>query len=544
MEEMNSKDKLMTAVELAVLPCAKTDFARMRKQGFIYVDKTEQIFNLACQSNYFFLSRPRRFGKTLLISTFEDLFKNGLENFKGLAIEKLWTDHTYPVIHLDFSGCKTDDIDEFKNLYTKMIEDAFALADLPLPSASDSSSTINSRVEFFIKSSKDLYPVILIDEYDAPLNNALHDEKLFSEIRKELSFFYSMLKRVSGQLRFLFFTGICKYKNLSIFSDTNYVTDISMDAKYGTLLGYTDDEVRKYFTPFVENAAKVLGINSDECFDKLKLNYDGFCFDDKASTHVYTPWSVLSFLSAPEKGFRNYWYSSGGQSSLLLNYISGHALRDITEYGQDQYLSFEELDSSREVNDLNDYALLYQTGYLTIKDSSTSGDFVLNYPNAEVATSMARLYADELFKAQKTYKKLNMNALKLFSTALIDDIPQKLNEALTCIDYNRFPIVDEASLEAFLVIYAYGGGVDARPQGHNAYGRSDIEFSAGNRYFVFELKYLPEGKDYLAVSKLTEAVEQIKNKHYDEDHAHGRELVRLALVYSRDQKKFIAALTI
>ncbi len=536
---MNKDLSIMNAKDFCALPLGMDAFSELRDSKMIYVDKTSAIYNLAVRRGHFFLSRPRRFGKTLLISTFESLFKYGLRDFKGLAIEKLWHDKTYPVIRISFADFKNfSSYADFKSKMNNVIALAFDDAGLKLESQVYSSDNISLRIQsLFRKLADDIQPVLLIDEYDAPLNVCLNDYQLFNDIRRELNEFHTTIKSISGKLRFFFFTGICKYKNLSIFSDTNYVTDISMSPDYGTLLGYTDDEVKKYFTPFVENAARVLNISVDECFAKIKENYDGYCFDRKASTHVHTPWSVLSFLNAPQDGFMNYWYTSGGKSAILLNYISGHALRDINEYGKNQFITLDELDSSREINDLNDYALLFQTGYLTIKDASSTGDFVLNYPNAEVAASMAQLYAEELFKGNNPYAKIGMNAHKLFATQPVDVIPEKLNEVISCIDHNRFPIRDEASLEAFLLVYAWGGGVNAKSQVNNPHGRSDIEFVAANRYFVFELKVVADKNG--APGKLNEAIKQIESRHYGEGHNQGRELIRIALVFSLEDKAIV-----
>ena len=547
---VSSENTVGSNLNLRELPLGLDDFVAIRRDHKIYVDKTALIFKLlSSASSYVFLSRPRRFGKSLLISTFESLFKNGLQDFKGLAIEKLWHDKTYPVIRINFALCKSfTTLADFKSQMNDYVAKAFNKAGLTLPVTSDD---VVSRIKDYFDAHEGdgISPVLLIDEYDAPLNNCLNNVELFEDIRRELNKLYILIKDISGKLRFFFFTGICKYKNLSIFSDNNYITDISMSPDYGTLLGYTDDEVREYFTPFVENAAQVLDISVDECFKKIKESYDGFCFDRKALTHVHTPWSVLSFLNSPQDGFMNYWYTSGGQPSLLLNYIAEHALRDINEYGKDQFITLSELDSSREVNNLNDYTLLYQTGYLTIKEALSPNTFILNYPNTEVATSMAQLYSEELFKGNNPDAKIRMDAYKLFATQSVDEIVDKLNTVLTGINYKSFPINNEASFQNTLLVYLMGGDVNAFSELANAHGRSDLEFAAGNRYFVLELKALDDRKAKRAPSKkietlLDEAVTQIKEKHYGESKAQGRELIRIGLVFSLKHKSIVASASV
>ena len=528
--------------EFAKLPRSQESFSALRRSGKIYVDKTALIYNLAFTEDKYFIARPRRFGKTLLISTLESLFKYGLRDFKGLAIEKLWHDHTYPVIHLDFSKC--DDLnsfEDFKNQYTGIVETAFARAGLALPPAKTEFDTLSVRVDrVFTFMPETFNPVFLIDEYDSPLNSCLQDSRMFKAVHDELQLFYKIVKAHGGKFRFLFMTGICKYRNLDIFSGNNNITDVSLYTDFGTLLGYTDEEVRHYFSPFVENAATVLGISFEECISRLKQHYDGFCFDEKASSHVFAPWSVLSFLRNPARGFKNYWYDSGGQSAVLLNYIKNHSLLSPEEYGKDQYVSFEDLDSSQKLEVINPQVLLTMAGYLTIKKADPDGDlFTVNYPNEEVRTSIRRLYADKIFTKAPKYV-IGMSALALFSQESPEQIVLLLNQVFEKIDYARYPIKDEASLRGYLQMYVEGGGIDTVTEKHNAYGRSDLEFVAQKRYVVIELKFSKDADDEELLLK--KAVIQIKEKHYGEQSHPELEHIRMALVFSENKRQFVNSL--
>ena len=532
-------DKVFDADKLNLLPLGVDDFTELRNANKIYVDKTEQIYSLAVYHGYFCLSRPRRFGKTLLVSAFESLFKYGLRDFKGLAIEKLWDDHTYPVIRINFALCKNfHDIDDFKVQMDEVVTAAFEKAGVPLASEVCSSRSLTLRIVACFQRLENVNPVLLLDEHDAPINVCIDNEELFKSVRREMSSFFTAIKSISGKLRFFFYTGICSYKNLSIFSDNNYVTDISLDSKYGSLLGFTEEEIREYFMPFVENAARELGISTEECFAALKRHYEGYSFDRRTSTHVHTPWSVLSFLRNPKEGFRNYWNETAGCPSVLLNYISKHVLQAPFAYGKNIYMNIGYTDFSGGDDEREDYALLYQTGYLTLIEC-WSWDVVLNYPNEEIRSSIAKFYADQIFSISSPYARIGMNALKLFSTVALDDIPQKLNEVISCIDYNRFPIKDEADLVSFLLVYAYSGGVDAIAQEDNFDILSKIEFATGNRYFAFVLKAVADKKD--APAKLDEAVAQIKEQHYGEGNSQGLELVRMAMVFSLADRGFAAS---
>ena len=520
------------------LPIGLADFAMLRELKKLYVDKTLQIYDLAQTEGYYFLSRPRRFGKSLLISTFESLFKNGLRDFKGLAIEKKWSDHTYPVIHLDLSACREfNSLDEFKQKFTSMLIRATERAKFSIPRIDGLGiCDIYDAFDEMLSSLEDnVRLVLLIDEYDAPLNNCLLNVELFEHVKSELVSFYDSLKRNSYRLRFLFITGICRYKNLGIFSGMNFMTDISLHPDHGTLLGYTEDELRKYFTPYIERASEALGMDFEECLKAMAFYYDGYCFEENASTHVYTPWSILNFLQYPERGFQNYWYDSAGRPSVLLNYIKSHSLKDPSAYEKDQILSKNSLDSSQNIQKLDDLALLTQAGYLTIKNSYPGNVFVLNYPNKEVSLSMRNLYNEALF-GEDISTAVRGSAYLIFATNSPKEIFAKLNYTFGRIDYQRFPIKDEAVLRGFLQMYLETGGIDdLQIEKHNAFGRSDLEFSAGERYYVLELKFAKKTSDENRM--LGDAVKQIKERHYGEQCEH-KKLIRMALVYSAAKRLF------
>ena len=522
------------------LPLGFSDFSILRIKSKIYVDKTNLIGKLARDDGFYFLSRPRRFGKTLLVSTIESLFKDGLTHFKGLAIAKNWNDGTYPVIRMDFTACRIfQNIDEFRVKFENMVFSASDDAGFALPKIG--TRGIGCVADAFEKMLKNdaSSPVLLMDEYDAPLNSCLHDPKLFEEVQAELFSFYDCLKRLSSRFRLILVTGICRYQNLGIFSGVNFMTDISMRPEYGTLLGYTEDELRIFFGQYIEHAALVQHLSVDECVKRMAYYYDGYCFDKNASKHVYTPWSVLNFLRYPEDGFQNYWYDSAGRPSVLLNYIKSHSLKDPRAYGADQTISADELNSSQGLADLSDVGLLVQAGYLTIKSVEPGGEvFTVNYPNAEVSRSMSKLYAEQLF-GKKADTLIKTSSLGLFMNFAKDEIVKSLNLLFKTIDYERYPVNDEASLRSFLQIYLTGGGItELNIEKHNAFGRSDLEFRAGDRYFVIELKYARDGDN---IKKLLDsAKDQVIKRQYGEQVHPELEHVRLALVFSQKDRQFVA----
>ena len=288
------------------LPLGTSDFRTLRTCGELYVDKTASICRLARERGKFLLVRPGRFGKSLLVSTFESLFSNGVKAFRGLAIEALWHDKTYPVVWLDFSGLKSfESRSQFSADLRSLLQAAFLPLGFQFQPTIDTLNFID-QLKLWLASQPPNSLVILIDEYDAPLTAHLDDSPVFECIRDCLEKFYAALKEYEGRLRFFFMTGITKFSSTSIFSAFNNLQDISLDPLYGNILGYTDEEVRTAFGPYLTRAAEALGMPLETLLSKLKDHYDGFSFDEEAKHHVYCPWSVLNFLSRPDHGFQNY----------------------------------------------------------------------------------------------------------------------------------------------------------------------------------------------------------------------------------------------
>lgn len=268
----------------------------------------------------------------------------------------------------------------------------------------DNGDDFVTQLSSWLRSLEDSSLVLLIDEYDAPLTACLNDSELFRSVRSIMSDLFLTLKSNEGCLRFFFMTGITKFSNTSIFSAFNNFQDISLDTDYGTLLGYTEDEIKHYFGQYLSRAAKDLSMTENQVLDHLKKNYNGFCFDEQAQTHVFCPWSVLNFLNRPKRGFQNYWYSSGGQPTVLMNYLSQHALAQPMNYSEIKMIRLSDLNASRQYDEISLDVLLTQAGYLTIRSVMKNGYAVLGYPNQEVSLSMAQLYADELLRGQPLEK--------------------------------------------------------------------------------------------------------------------------------------------
>ena len=525
----------MNSCNLKPLPLGSSDFASLREFNQIYVDKTKLIFEIASQRQKFFLSRPRRFGKSLLISTFESLFKYGLRDFKGLAIEKLWKDgNTYNVVRLDFSEAKNfRNLEEFSARLTSVLSRGFSGCGFIY--REDPIETVSDQISDWLKTIPLNSLVLLIDEYDAPLTACLSNADLFEDVRAELSDFYSKIKSNDGSVRFFFMTGITKFNKTSIFSELNNFSDLTLHPKYGTLLGYTHGEVEEYFGDYLTRATEALNIERSKLLAELTAHYDGFCFDEDAKYRVFVPWSLLKFLSDPERGYRDYWFESGGRPSALLEYLKSHSLRTPEEYGKEKSLALSALTASSDSKAISDLALLTQAGYLTLKRISGSTAYV-GYPNKEVRTAMAQLYTEQLLAGLTVEQAGGENIPLILAEDNAQSVFHLLNRLFASIDYHGYPAKEESSVRAFVQILFTGAGLEPRVEVHNNKGRSDLEVRAGSRHWVFEFKYCREGEN--SEHLLQEAVNQIQSRHYGEQSSAG-ELVRMALVFSEKERQFI-----
>lgn len=331
-------------------------------------------------------------------------------------------------------------------------------------------------------------------------------------------------------------TGITKLANTGIFSSFNNLEDVSLEPAYGTLLGYTEEEIRTYFSPYLDDAARVLACSSEHLIGELRRYYDGFCFDRTASTHVYCPWSVLSFFKKPGNGFLKYWYQSGGRPSLLMRYLTDHGLEQPVSFDRSGAVTDEELNSSQDVSNLTAAAILVQTGYLTIREANDM-EYLVGYPNLEVSHSMARLYADELLgKVSRTALGLSGMPRALLHGDLAEAV-SVCNRTLLALDYRDFPVANEASCRAVVQILLLGATLQPIVEVHSALGRSDLEVTAGAYHWVFEFKFAKVERD--VEKKLEEGILQVKTRRYGETVC-GKEVRRAVLVFSAKTRQIEA----
>ena len=360
------------------LPIGIQSFEKIRNGNYLYVDKTELVYRLAVSEIPYFLSRPRRFGKSLLISTLDAYFQGRKELFQGLAIEKLEHDwFTYPVLHLDLNARKYEteaDLEAILNQYLEMWEAVYG-DEMKLRAPEERFFYVIRRA--WEQTGRQV--VVLIDEYDKPLLQAINNEPLLDAYRRTMKAFYGVLKSTDRYLRFVFLTGVTKFEQVIVFSDLNQLNDISLDYNYATLCGITHKELAENFHPELEQLGQMQSLSLDETFETMVKQYDGYHFHPNREG-VFNPFSTLNALEKRE--FGDYWFQTGTPTFLVeLLKKSEYDLRLLIDGVETQASAFTEYRAEQN----NPIPLIYQSGYLTIKEYDARFKlYKLEFPNEEV----------------------------------------------------------------------------------------------------------------------------------------------------------------
>ena len=503
-----------------------TDFGELIDNNCIYVDKTAIINQFASKKGPFFISRPRRFGKSTLINTLHELFAHGIEKFKGLEIEPLWKDKTYKVLHLDFSLFKeTPSNGSFNKDFMDSLR--FSLQRAGIEPTKEKVDFPAKLLEKSIENEDEKAVVLLVDEYDAPLTAVLNDSNEFEDRRKILFNFYMTVKSFQVKFRFIFITGVTYYAHTSIFPAFNNLTDLTLDSDYGALLGYTSEELEKYFSEYIDNAVVTLNkkfpterYTHEKVVEELKRNYDGYSFDEDCMHHVYNPWSILNFLKSPHRGFIPYWVSSGGSTpTFLVNYLK----QKLKKYNADELQSLLGIDSTvnkdtdslypsiENISNIDLFAILYQAGYFCIK-SAFDGYFKVGIPNLEVKKAYLNLVLNQLTKSQDSKLRFIEPFKEVLASGNLDRIKELFNTLINEFSYETVKKFNEACFRDVLKLAMLTFNVSASTEVMGSCGRADITAEAGKYLYVFELKVTDNSKDI--DTKLTEVKEQIiKNKY-------------------------------
>ena len=519
------------------LPIGIQSFEKIREENYLYIDKTKQILQLIQNGYCYFLSRPRRFGKSLTLSTLEAMFKGKAELFKGLYAEewvKEQAKHPSPVIKLNM-GALGD--------YTNKKELRLALIDYLEDIIDDYNLNIqltNNSGRLLSKVIKELYKkigsvVVLIDEYDKPMTDNIDNLKKANEMREVLRPFYSILKD-RNDVKFVMFTGVSKFSKAGVFSGLNNLSDISMDREYSDLVGYTQKELEDNFVDWIGKNSQEMSLSREELLNKIKKHYDGFSFDGKV--RVYNPFSVLNFFS---KGrFGNYWYISG-LPSFLAKYFKKYGITNPDKFRhievESTFVDEHEIESS------TCESFLYQAGYLTIEKWETKGDkeiLTLDYPNLEVLGSISSLYLKDIYHIENYLPLGNAlwNAIKNLKDGNVEEIVSIFNSVLEKIPYNDFPQNQNEYWyrSLFVMLLRGGAGVTSFQESYTSEGRSDLIIPFDDKIIIIEFKFAKSSK---SVPKArTEGEEQVKQyaKTYENE---AKKIITVVLVADNRKRKVV-----
>jgi len=506
------------------LPAGIQTFEKIRTDDFLYVDKTKHFIELISSGSVYFLSRPRRFGKSLTISTLDALFSGKKELFKGLYAEEFLNRPEFkpkPVIRLDMSNLTTyaglDIFEQSMQLNTLHaakrinveISENIAAGDMFVQ------LIVNAATKYGSKA------VVLIDEYDKPFTDFIDKPEMIEKVRNILRGYYSRIKANEEYIDFIFITGIAKFTKLGVFSTLNNLEDISPLEKYGEICGLTEAEIVTCFPEYIEEAALKYQISTEELIERMRNYYDGFCFDISGKRRLYNPFSTLLFLK--NHIFSNFWFESA-TPTLLAKYLK---TRNLTvEQFRNFPISRDFISNSVEIEKAAPESYLFQTGYLSLRAGSLE-EFALDYPNTEVLNAMSALLAQNILNDKGEEFTRNRNMMIIGLTR--DDyslIVESLNALLASIPYDDFAA---AAKENILIndykfpaqewlyrstIFAFLRGCDivVAAEMHTNLGRADIVISHRNKTLVIEIKVAYQGDT--PAQKAKEALQQIIDKNY------------------------------
>ena len=502
-------------------PLGIQTFENIRTDSYLYVDKTALVYDIVKGGKYYFLSRPRRFGKSLLISTLEAYFQGKRELFRGLAIDSLeqeWT--AYPVLHLDLNAAKYTSPEALTSLLAAQLsnwEDIYG--------SSPAEQTLSERFKGTIRRACEQTGrkvVILVDEYDKPLLQTFGNKPLQDDYRATLKAFYGVEKSMDGYIQFAFFTGVTKFSKVSVFSDLNNLTDITMDRRYAEVCGFTEAEIRRTLDAEVGELAQANRLSREACYAKLKTNYDGYHFEHDTAG-MYNPYSLLRVLDA--KTFKDYWFETGTPSFLVEAMRSANfRLDDMSQQRVTANLLGSIDNFSRDP-----IPLLFQSGYLTIGSYDPRfKKYILRHPNREVAEG----FTDYLVP----YYAPAANRGSLYIENFIADVEGGQPEAFvgrldTLFARGDYQIAGDAELYFQNVLYVIFTmmGFYTEVERHTTDGRMDMVIQTSDYIYILEFK-LDRSAD--------EALRQIEERQYAKPFEHdSRRLYKIGINFSTTTRR-------
>ena len=512
----------------------------------IYIDKTQYLPGLI-KLKRVFISRPRRFGKSLTLDTIATLFGYGVEPyFNGTWIYDKWTEPTYPVFRLNLIEYPKSDLTEFKRRLIKDITE-FARLNKVENYVEDESPTGSLKSLLASLEIACRRIVILIDEYDCQLTANINNKEVYDSFQEFLREFYGTIKGKFA-IRFLGITGVTRLKDVSIFSVGSDIKDITTASAYSQMIGFTREEIKKYYIDYLKLAAsyenncsvdEVTDNMLESMLDMMAQNYDGYCFDEFYKKKVFSTWSVNKFFQNIVRNkfvdFGEYWYDNGGLPSILVNYLKTHELNIFDYLDKDKSLKVTDDDfkNPTALTSINQNVLMCQTGYLTLRSSLNDSNIVaLGIPNGEIYKALNKLLAAKFFKGR--IDVTNDDNENILDVGSVEDIISLLNTMVNTVTYDAYPLNSESAVQNYVKAYLLGAKQTVSSEIHQAKGRADLMIETNKRRIVIEFKYAQNETE--AKTKLSEAVEQIKSRDYGNIIPKKNELLRIAAVFNADPK--------
>jgi hypothetical protein len=506
------------------LPIGIQSFEKIRSNDFLYVDKTGDIYRLASLPGIYFLSRPRRFGKSLTISTLEALFKGQKELFEGLHIYDKWDwSKKYPVIRIDWTAIKHGTSEEIERSLSTRLKRLAHENEITLFSEYASDCFEELIVELHRKTGERV--VVLVDEYDKPVTDNLMNKEVREGNKRALHDLYQVMKGTDDHLQFIFLTGVSKFAGLSVFSALNNPEDITLSKDFATICGITQEELESYFPEHLDAAAKELSKTRDELLENIQEWYNGYSWDGK--TPVYNPFSVLLFLK--QKALKNFWFETGTPTFLieLLKQRNGlDAILKPLVTGSDSFKSFDP-------DNLTEIPLLFQTGYLTVKGVEQTSDaliYTLDFPNKEVKQSMLTWLVSNYSGYDKDLMyQLRQDMLNQVRAYDAEGFEQSLRKLFARVPY-QLHLEHEAYYHSLLYAWVMLLGIDTQSEVSTDKGRIDSVWQLLDITIVVEVKYhVKRSSEKL----LDEAMNQIHDRKYYEAYlTGGKKIILLVIAFS------------
>lgn len=522
-------------------------FDTIREEEFLYVDKTETIFRMIENHRMCFIARPHLFGRGLLHSTIESLFSRGTEMFKGLAIEKLWKDRTYKVLRFGFGGISCTTAENFRKSALEALWASTSGEFIDESSSPEDFPNIAALMHEIVRRTEPESIVLLISGYDRSLNKCLDKPELFREISSSINDFFSEIEKGSSMFRFVLVTGVSRFRD-QVLGSGHLIDDISLDPEYAALLGFTEEEIRKYFGAHLRDAAaSVFNVSTDSVtesqvdliMDSLRRYYGGFCFDREGKVRVYQPWSVMHFLMPGWRySFSDYWFRQCDISPLP---ETETLLIEESLMGKEERLSADWKDSTVSLDPgsvPSALSFLTQFGFFSIKSTDEQG-FSAGLTNLEMRMDWARILVSGIMKDldndRVTAVTRSENALSR-PDAGAQDISSHFSDILNVLKHGRIETAEEAC--RLLILYCTGSGFDMRPYRDGNGSCSGLICEFPDRLMKIALRLAREGET--PEKKLDEAKEQLlKDKERSGSGDRLRKLRRIAMVFSVPEQSIV-----